>query len=186
MSSSPFTWLPLNVLKQELRIPTDVINEDLDSLLTNHIESSVSYIENQYNVPLIDKQKTKVVVPIDGLLQLGSIPYFVTVNEIKYYEDRNNYVQDNSVIIEAGLTAIRSVNKVVIYPRDESWPSTIYNNEFTVTYTIGLRASEFPYIRQALILLCRRLFNGWDEVRARSAVDYLLKPLNYFGAIDAA
>lgn len=190
MSANATTWLPLATLQRELRLPTDIVNPDLDALLTGHIQSSIDWIERQYDIPLIDRPETFEVCRsgADRPLSLGVVPWFIDVTAIGYWTDeaawRAGEPDGNAApwgrIVARETRGAPNV-QVSVFPGVNGWPDA-WNGRFEVALMRGARASDYPMVRQAAILVCRRLFEGWEEVRARSAVHELLAPLSGLGA----
>ena len=190
MSANATTWLPLATLQRELRLPTDVVNPDLDALLTGHIQSSIDWIERQYDIPLIDRTETYEVCRNGPALPLylGTVPWFIDATAVRAWTDATTWAAgppDRTVApwgrVDMRANAGPQNTRVWLFPPPDGWPS-VWNGQFEVTVMRGARASDYPMVRQAAILVCRRLFEGWEEVRARSAVHELLAPLSGLGA----
>lgn len=166
MPTTATEWLSLNAFKQEFKVPLDYSDDD-DRFL-GIIEGGVDFLASETGLPLLDTSVqvaiNQNVIDPDGNLVLGIIRGLISLDSIERYatdEDR----------LAGRLTAVTGYGDVFasgswvptwrVRPPADGWPTAF--EPYRVTVTCGVSVTDYPMVRQALVVWSRGQFEGSDR-----------------------
>lgn len=193
MAEQATSWLPLERIKQELRLPSQATDQDV--MLVGHIEAAIGFVETEVGIPLLDKTEIRPVAGSGGdvPLQIGFVPFLQSVPRIDYWDQASRYEQPDGNLEQAFETrALLGTNpnswkkSYLLLPPSNGFPvSSIGLYHVTIQY--GMNPGDFPNITQLLIVLVREFYSGSPQVRtifSRPMFERLLEPLYPLGVSD--
>ena len=199
MAAEPITWLPLEEIKRELRIPPGVSDED--GMLVRQVSAAVRFVESEVGLPLIDKTEEVVFensnAGIGDKLRIGYVLFLKEGMVDLFYEPADSNMPGsnlNSAAVEfAPGTNQRSWNKLwfVEIPEEMFAPGekSLPGSKWTITYRYGMDPANHADVTQALILLVRDFYQGGQQnltIFSTQAYERILAPLYLLGMKDYA
>ena len=169
-------FLPLAVLKAELRIPAD--DTEHDTLLENQRGAAVSWIERHISAPVVARSepglivdppatpRSPVTINVRDVSAVTEVRYWSTVAVLRDEPD--------GVIAAAALGRLDADRyRARLYPPVTGWPPLRAGSDLIADVTRGI---EEAALRQAAVLLVRSLYDGRPYIKADNATFVLLRP----------
>ena len=191
MAATALDVLSLARLKHELRIEED--EDSQDTLLTGQIMASVSHVEQSITVPLLDRTETLYILrPSHERPTFLRATYIKQVSAVRYWTSDGELRSDPDGVIEVenlGRQRSEHVNATPyglrhhvalgrwVWPPDGGWPESLSGScfEFDITRGLNITAVEEGLV-QAVILCCRQLYDGREEIKPTTAYKQFIKP----------
>ena len=185
MAAQAITWLPLEEIKRELRIPPGVTDED--GMLVRQVSAAVAFVESEVGLPLLDVIEDRRVYLRDTSsdLFLGFAPFLQDIISISYRGGdpvSTQMVPDVDELVHEYLpgTHPKSWNKswAILVP-ENGWPEA-EDNRYTVKIKYGMDPVNHPEVTQALVLLVRDYYQGGQQnltIFSTQAYERILAPL---------
>ena len=193
MANNVYDIITLDDMKGELRRERGDIS--LDREIERAMETAVAHVSGRTCLPLIATQKharlydrsrsqsTKPIHPPD--------PWIVSVQNILYYMPDEEWSDVPTGTIAGADVSLRDINgQKFIDPPDGGWPEMYQSPRsdlarFLVDYTADFTIThETAYLRSAIILVARDIFQGTDAYMARgSSAEALISKWTRRGAI---
>lgn len=173
------------MLVTEVRLSARIDQYEEDALLAEWIQTARQWIEQSWDLALIDQtiEETFDKIPKSGFLRLTVRPVAATtdVTSVKYY-DEDNVLQTMSAADY--VVSLDGHHCLIGLGEDASWPSTYARRgAFVVTYTAGFgaSASDVPrYIKSAIRMKVTDLYEQRISQSMPKGIDSfeaLLSPL---------
>ena len=182
MSQAATDWLSLDRAKLELRVAAG--NDDHDDLIVGHIEAAVDHVERETGLPLIDRTDTlRVCASGKDPMELGWLVAAKEAKAVRYWSgpEVQRLPPDEEVPV-ASLGALRAkrpaagwAKETFLYPPAAGWPKVV-EEMFEVEVVRGLHPALHPSLSQAVALLTRDFYEGFEMAKRPSAVGRLLHP----------
>ncbi len=153
-----------------------------EEALKVQIASAVSFVSRLIEAPLVDITETiHIPRPADAHWPLAFRALAVkSVDKVEYWTPSGNLREDpdGTAIENAQLGRLVSRNRDnTLYPPGEGWPDILPDSPLVLTVTRGLEfGDEHKALKQAVILLVRQFYDGFNEMRPTSAVFALIAP----------
>lgn len=193
MATEATTWLPLERMKDELRIPPHVTDKDVT--ITGHIEAAVAFIETEIGIPLLEQTEIRPILGSGGNvpLHIGFVSHLQSVPRIDYWNNADKWHPPDATLEHLFETRAlfgsdpKSWKKpYLLLPPPSGFPVSS-NRRYHVTIQSGMDSTKHPNIRQVLIALAREFYSGSPQVRtifSRPMFERLLEPLHQYGVSD--
>lgn len=193
MATEATTWVSLERMKRELRLPLDVT--DQDTMLVGHIDSAVRFVENEVGIPLLDRTEVRPVIGSGGNtpIYIGFVSFLKDVTKIAYWVHHDQYQLPDSTITQPFETRAlygsnpKAWNKAYwVLPPSGGFQISA-TGRYEVTIESGMNPAEHSDIVQILIVIAREFYQGTPQVHtiySRPMFDRLLEPLYSLGAAD--
>lgn len=189
MAATALDVLSLERLKHELRI--DPTETSQDSTLIGQIQASVSHVAQSVTVPLLDRTETLYVrqSPSDRpaflratyVKQVSAVRYWTPDGALRLPANASIALADlgrqqPSFTNSAGLRLGEALG-LWVWPPADGWPPVLSGSCFEFDILRGLDIGpEEEALVQAVILCCRQLYDGREEIRPTTAYKQFIKP----------
>ena len=165
VSRADIPVMTLDDLKRDL----DITFDDDDALVSSHLASAISYVEQYTNRFLVPVVLNLILDRLDGILRL---PYGPIIDEPTISVDG---------VAVVGLRAIGGSPYAVLPPLGQSWPYTATGAGVIVTFSAGYAAGTVP---EALLGAVRQIVSIFydkpqgNELTAQwASIERILSPL---------
>ena len=177
----------LSEMKQQLDLGAIPGDTTFDATVTNNIIGAVETIDPMIRIPLLDKTISKTI-PLPSPAE----PIYIQ----EYQINQRSATPDTPVLVTywqpdeiheqrpthppTGVAAYAWADvqprQTTLWPAAAGWPQSDYPY-YRIDYDIGTPASQVPdAIRQAIILLARRLYHRYETMGRNSTWYQLLGP----------
>jgi hypothetical protein len=169
--------LSVDSMKRELRIPGE--DDQHDDLLGAQIGSAVSFVGRHLRAPLTDSVERHrcnspgtdrpLAIRADHVQGMAAIRYWPAGRALREEPD-------TIAVADLGRRA-QVAERFCIYPPADGWPEVEAGSllEVDLTRSITLTARTTA-LRQAVILACRQLYDGYHTITATAAMYALIWP----------
>ena len=168
-------------MKMELRI--DAGGTDHDTLIEAQIAGAASWVSTHLGQPVVEEESTYPAVPVPSDHDAPIVlPVWegATVQRIAYWSTAGALrLEADGELLPAALgRTSEHQRRTAIWPPAAGWPAVLPGSAFAVTVLRGLdlEAHRWRGIEQAIILLCRQLYQGYPMMRGDNATYALLRP----------
>lgn len=190
MAATALDILPLDLMRQELRIPDGVVSQD--AMLARQIESAVSYIQHSLRAPLVDVTDVYRLTPVTGTTAplIFAAPALKAVENLAFWTPAGSKIAAPNGRIDGAALGRLALGRYDwqthgLSPTTSGWPETLPDTVFMLTVTRGLDISpETAALRSAVVLLVRQLYDGYRQIRSNEAFLRILKPFKSRGFVS--
>ena len=189
MAATALDVLPLDLMKDELRIPPGTTSHD--ALLERQIESAVSYCQVSLRAPLVDEVDVYRLEPVTGMREplIFAAPALKSLENLEYWTPTGSEIAAPNGRIggaDLGRLAFGRYDWQThgLSPTTSGWPETLPDTVFLLSAKRGIDITpETAALRSATILLVRTLYDGYRAIRSNEAFLKILQPFKSRGYI---